>query len=284
MLTLGVSILTNIYNIFLGVIGGIGITMGAHRLFTHRSFKAKPPLRRILMILFVLNGQNSLWEWVRDHRQHHKYSDTDADPHNASRGFFFSHVGWLMSKKHPKVIEIGKGIDMSDIEADSWIMFQKKYLIPIYGLVSIVIPTIIPVMLWNEDLIKSFLVCYVTRTVIVLNCTWCVNSVTHMYGTRPYDKTVLAVQNDYVSAFSFGEGYHNYHHAFPWDYRTSEFGPQNGIVQTLIEYCAKKGWAYDLRSPTEESVKNRVQRKGDNSHYKYGGSNNYDECETRKNL
>uniref|UniRef100_A0A1B0CZP5 Fatty acid desaturase domain-containing protein n=1 Tax=Phlebotomus papatasi TaxID=29031 RepID=A0A1B0CZP5_PHLPP len=248
MLTLSVSILTNIYNIFLGVIGGIGITMGAHRLFTHRSFKAKPPLRRILMILFVLNGQNPLWEWARDHRQHHKYSDTDADPHNASRGFFFSHVGWLMSKKHPKVIELGKGIDMSDIEADSWIMFQKK-------------------------------------TVIVLNCTWCVNSVTHMYGTRPYDKTVLAVQNYYVSAFSFGEGYHNYHHAFPWDYRTSEFGPQNGIVQTLIEYCAKKGWAYDLRSPTEESPqKNRVERTGDNFHHKYGDPDNFYGYETWKNL
>lgn len=70
--------------------------------------------------------QNCLYVWVRDHRQHHKYSDTDADPHNANRGFFFSHVGWLMSRKHPKVIEFGKKIDMSDLEADPMIMFQKK--------------------------------------------------------------------------------------------------------------------------------------------------------------
>lgn len=72
-----------------------------------------------------------MWVWVRDHRQHHKYSDTDADPHNASRGFFFSHIGWLMSRKHPLVIAKGKDIDMSDLEADSLVMFQKKYEKPL---------------------------------------------------------------------------------------------------------------------------------------------------------
>jgi len=67
-----------------------------------------------------------MWVWVRDHRLHHKYSDTDADPHNAQNGFFFSHVGWLLTKKHPQVIEKGKGIDMSDLDADPVVMFQKR--------------------------------------------------------------------------------------------------------------------------------------------------------------
>lgn len=70
--------------------------------------------------------QNCLYVWIRDHRQHHKYSDTVADPHNASRGFFFSHIGWLMVRKHPEVIEKGKKIDMTDIEMDPYAMFQKK--------------------------------------------------------------------------------------------------------------------------------------------------------------
>ncbi|GBP32239.1 Acyl-CoA Delta(11) desaturase [Eumeta japonica] len=74
---------------------GLGITAGAHRLWTHRSYKAKLPLRLILLVLNSLACQNSIIDWVRKHRLHHKYSDTDADPHNASRGFFFSHVGWL---------------------------------------------------------------------------------------------------------------------------------------------------------------------------------------------
>lgn len=66
--------------------------------------------------------------WCRDHRLHHRYSDTDADPHNAKRGFFFSHIGWLMTKKHPLVIQLGKKIDLSDLQSDWMVMFQKKYV------------------------------------------------------------------------------------------------------------------------------------------------------------
>lgn len=74
----------------------------------------------------ILNFQNSMFIWVRDHRLHHRYSDTDGDPHNSKRGFFFCHIGWLMSKKHPYVMELGKMIDMSDLKADWMVMFQKK--------------------------------------------------------------------------------------------------------------------------------------------------------------
>lgn len=105
---------------------GQGVTMGAHRHWSHRSFKAKRWLKIVLLYMHTLAGQNCLWVWVRDHRQHHKFSDTDADPHNANRGFWFSHVGWLCVKKHPKVIEYGKKINMSDIDADPFIMFQKE--------------------------------------------------------------------------------------------------------------------------------------------------------------
>lgn len=105
---------------------GQGVTMGAHRHWSHRAFKAKRWLKIVLLYLHTLAGQNCLWVWVRDHRQHHKYSDTDADPHNANRGFWFSHVGWLCVRKHPKVLEYGKKIDMSDLDADPYIMFQKE--------------------------------------------------------------------------------------------------------------------------------------------------------------
>lgn len=111
---------------FLGFAFTAGVTVGAHRLYTHKSFKATPITRLILLILHVGSGQNSMFIWVRDHRQHHKYSDTDADPHNANRGFFFSHIGWLITRKHPLVIEKGKGIDMSDLNADPLVVFQKK--------------------------------------------------------------------------------------------------------------------------------------------------------------
>lgn len=105
---------------------GMGITAGVHRLWSHRAYKAKLPLRIFLMLCQSLAFQNSIYEWTRDHRVHHKFTDSDADPHNSRRGFFFAHMGWLMCKKHPDVKEKGKQIDMSDLKADPVVMFQKK--------------------------------------------------------------------------------------------------------------------------------------------------------------
>lgn len=118
----------------MGIFGAFGITGGAHRLWAHKSYKAKAPLRIILMILQTLAFQNSIYEWVRDHRVHHKYTDTNADPHNSKRGFFFSHMGWLLCKKHSDVKAKGATIDMSDLESDAIVMFQERLILIIFFL------------------------------------------------------------------------------------------------------------------------------------------------------
>lgn len=105
---------------------GFGTTVGSHRLFTHRTYRAKPFLKFWLLFLQTMSGQEPVLRWVRDHRVHHKYTDTNADPHNSTRGFFFCHMGWLMCKKHPDVIKHGRKIDMSDLEDDKMLQFQKK--------------------------------------------------------------------------------------------------------------------------------------------------------------
>lgn len=94
-------------------------------LLIYQSWKSSISINNSGFYDFVL--QNSVHEWSRDHRVHHKYSETNADPHNAKRGFFFAHMGWLMCRKHPAVKAKGKQIDMSDLEADPIIMFQHKY-------------------------------------------------------------------------------------------------------------------------------------------------------------
>ncbi|NWJ07952.1 SCD5 desaturase, partial [Crypturellus undulatus] len=104
----------------------LGVTAGAHRLWSHRSYKAKLPLRIFLAAANSMAFQNDIYEWSRDHRVHHKYSETDADPHNALRGFFFSHIGWLLVRKHPDVIEKGKKVDVSDLLEDPVVRFQRK--------------------------------------------------------------------------------------------------------------------------------------------------------------
>lgn len=115
-----------VVDFFLLVWNGLGIGCGAHRLWTHRAYKAKLPLRIFLAIGQSIAGQNCIYIWSRDHRIHHKYSDTNADPHNVRRGFFFSHVGWLMTKKHPEVKEKGQKIDLSDLRADPVVKFQER--------------------------------------------------------------------------------------------------------------------------------------------------------------
>lgn len=135
-------------------ISALGITAGAHRLWSHRTYKASLPLRIFLGIAnsmafqvsrrqsranaqFILtfrnvnicspsDPQNDIFEWARDHRVHHKYSETDADPHNAVRGFFFAHIGWLLVRKHPDVIEKGRKLNLGDLLADEVVQFQRK--------------------------------------------------------------------------------------------------------------------------------------------------------------
>lgn len=157
---------------------------------------------------------------------HHKFSETDADPQNAMRGFFFSHIGWLMVKKHPDVIERGRTVDCSDILDDPIVRFQRKYYLALVVLIWGFLPTAIlyyVAFLEKEPLWFCFCV-NIFRYVLSLHCTWSVNSWAHLYGMAPYDINMQAKENRLVSFFTYGEGYHNYHHVFPWDYSASEFG------------------------------------------------------------
>merc|ERR1739838_836347 len=113
-----------LFVIFTIQFSGAGITMGAHRLWAHKTFKAKLPLRIILTIANSMAGENSIYIWSRDHRTHHKCSEKMGDPHNAKRGFFFAHMGWLMVRKHPEVFRAGNKINMTDLESDKIVMFQ----------------------------------------------------------------------------------------------------------------------------------------------------------------
>lgn len=109
--------------------GSYGISSGSHRLWAHKSYKANKKMQAMLLFFQTIAFQNCVIEWVRDHRVHHKFSDTNADPHNASRGFFFSHMGWLMCRKHPDVRKYGARVDMSDLESEPWLRFQRKYVV-----------------------------------------------------------------------------------------------------------------------------------------------------------
>ena len=120
---------TLLWAFILWPITGIGITGGVHRLWSHRSYKASFPLRVYLMLSNSIANQGSIWHWARDHRVHHKHSETNADPHNATRGFFFAHMGWLFVKKHPDIIKAGKQLNYDDLAADSTVVRTFRFLL-----------------------------------------------------------------------------------------------------------------------------------------------------------
>ena len=203
---------------FLCTRSGIGITVGAHRLWSHRSYSAALPVRVFLMLCNSIANQGSILHWARDHRVHHKYSETDADPHNAMRGFFFAHIGWLLLKKHPEVIRAGKELDFSDLYEDPVVMLQRK-LDPWFALyMCFVFPAQIAVKFWGESFWTAFFVAGGLRYVYVLHCTFLVNSAAHLHGDHPYDVMSYPSENPYVSFFAIGEGWHNWHHKYPFDY------------------------------------------------------------------
>ncbi|CAL1678949.1 unnamed protein product [Lasius platythorax] len=247
------------------VLATMGVTAGTHRLWCHRTYKAKWPLRFILMLFQSAAFQNDIYVWVRDHRMHHKYTDTDADPYNASRGFFFSHIGWLMVRKHPDIISKGVTINMSDIEQDPIVIFQRKWYPYLMALCCFIVPMLVPMWAWDESLWYAWHMA-LARYAINLNGTWSVNSVAHIWGVRPYDKSITPTDNLAVSFMAFGEGWHNYHHVFPWDYKGTEFGHYLNLTTTFIDFSAYLGLAYDLKTASADIVKKRALRSSEMSY------------------
>lgn len=255
-------IYTTIYSFVLVYASGLGITGGAHRLWSHKSYKAGFFVETLLMILQTMAGQNSIYTWSRDHRVHHKFSETNADPHNIKRGFFFAHMGWLCCKKHPDVKEKGKLIDMSDLEANPIVMFQHRHFWWLAIMFTMFVPIILPVLLWNESFWTSFVIAFMLRYLVLLHGTWLVNSAAHYYGSRPYDNNIEARESPFVILNFFGEGYHNYHHTFPYDYSTSEYGWLFNITTAFIDICAYFGLVKDRRKVEPETILKRRLRTG----------------------
>ncbi|XP_063976918.1 acyl-CoA Delta(11) desaturase-like [Diachasmimorpha longicaudata] len=258
----------------------LSITAGVHRLWCHRAYKAKAPLRLLLAVLYYSTGENRIIQWVREHRCHHKYADTDGDPHNSQRGFFFSHFGWQMMRKHDAVINGGNTIDLSDVEADPIASFFDKRYVFFKTLFCFFLPVFVPVYFFDQDLKAAIITQWLMRYPYVVNMMFSVNSFAHTYGYRSYDKTIRPAENGIISLLMVGEGWHNYHHAFPWDYKASELGWALFNRTTFwINFFAKIGWAYDLREATPDHLKRIIERKGDGTHPIHGIAKKDDEIE-----
>jgi len=170
-------------------------------------------------------------------------------------------MGWLMVKKHPEVIKKGKAIDLSDLHAEPVVMFQHRHWVKMGLLFNVIIPTLMP-MLWGESAWNGFFVAFVLRYLVTLHITWTVNSLSHMFGYKPYDTRIAPNQNWFVATFALGEGWHNFHHTFPHDYATSELKWTINTTTWLIDFLSLFGICYDRRKITDKVIENRKLRTG----------------------
>ncbi|PWY73126.1 delta-9 desaturase isoenzyme B [Aspergillus sclerotioniger CBS 115572] len=213
---------TLIWSLIYYLITMISITAGYHRLWSHRTYTAATPLRLLLALFGAGAIQGSIKFWARNHRLHHRYTDTPLDPYNITQGFFHAHILWtiLHQPPHPKPKPT---INITDLTTDPIIQTQHKHYLPLCITMGWLFPSLIAGFLWN-DWVGGFLYAGILRAFFVNQATFCVNSLAHWIGGRPFDERKSARESVVVAMVTLGEGYHNYHHVFPGDYRCGRSG------------------------------------------------------------
>lgn len=220
----------------------LGITAGYHRLWSHRSYNASFPLQYFLLAGGTSAVQGSCYWWARAHRAHHRHTDTDLDPYNSNRGLLWTHIGWMIFKSN---LRSGPA-DISDLRHDPLIQWQHRHYFVLLATFGIVLPAVIPGLLWN-DWLGGICFAFALRLTIAHHSTFCINSVAHWLGSTPYDD-VLSPRDHFFSAMlTMGEGYHNFHHQFPMDYRNAFHWYQYDPTKWFIALCGMLGLASHLR-------------------------------------
>jgi stearoyl-CoA desaturase (Delta-9 desaturase) len=214
------------------------LSAGYHRLFSHRAYEAHPVLRALLLLFGAASFQNSALVWAADHRRHHQRVDSPLDPYSIRQGFWHAHVGWVLHRT-PNATEMWP---VPDLERDRMIVWQHKYY-PLWGmLMGLVIPTAIG---WAfGDPLGAFIFAGGLRLVFVYHVTFSINSFAHTLGTQPYSDRNSSRDSFIAAVLSMGEGYHNFHHTFPADYRNGvrayQFDPSKWTIRLLAAFGLTK--------------------------------------------
>lgn len=215
--------------------------MGYHRLYAHKSYEAHPLLEGFL--LFISSGafQGSALKWASDHRIHHKYEDTDRDPYSIKKGFWYAHIGWMMLHD-----AVSLPINAPDLEKKKWIKFQNDNYLLCAIVVGYIVPLLIGAMLGNAFL--GLVIAGGIRIFLTQQSTFFVNSLSHMFGDTPYSSEKTAKDSFFVAVLTHGEGYHNFHHKFQFDYRNGIKWYQWDPTKWSIQFASLIGLAQKLKT------------------------------------
>jgi stearoyl-CoA desaturase (Delta-9 desaturase) len=210
---------------------GVSITAGYHRLFAHRTYRASPPVRWFFLIFGAASFQNSALSWSADHRAHHTDTDGPGDPHAVTRGVWWAHMGWLSYRRQASA-DVSR---LGDLYALRSLRLQHRFSAAVAVGVGLLVPMGIA-SFWGDPW-GGLLVAGLLRAALMLQSTFCVNSLAHMIGRRTYSESVSARDSVLTALVTFGEGYHSFHHRFPYDYRNAvrwwQYDPGKWVIWTL---------------------------------------------------
>jgi stearoyl-CoA desaturase (delta-9 desaturase) len=237
---------------------GLGITAGYHRLWAHSSYKATTPLKIFLAAMGAGAVEGSIRWWSRDHRAHHRYTDTSKDPYSVRKGLLYSHLGWMVFKQNPK--RTGR-TDITDLNEDPIVVWQHRNFIKCVITMGLVFPTLVCGLGWG-DWLGGYVYAGILRICFVQQATFCVNSLAHWLGDQPFDDRNSPRDHVITALVTLGEGYHNFHHEFPSDYRNAIEWYQYDPTKWAITFWKWTGLAYDLKQfRANEIEKGRVQQQ-----------------------
>ncbi|PCH38512.1 delta 9-fatty acid desaturase protein [Wolfiporia cocos MD-104 SS10] len=231
-------------------ITGLGITAGYHRLWSHRSYNASKPLQYFLAMAGAGAVQGSIRWWCRGHRAHHRYTDTELDPYDANKGFLWSHVGWMIVKPRRKP----GTADVSDLTKDPVVRWQHCWYVYLILAMGFLLPTVVAGLGWS-DWRGGFFFAGAARLCFVHHSTFCVNSLAHWLGEKPFDDKHTPRDHVITALVTVGEGYHNFHHQFPMDYRNAIKWYQYDPTKWFIWACHKAGLASHLKTFPDNEVR-----------------------------
>jgi len=226
---------------------GLGVTAGYHRLFSHRAYQTVWPVRLVLLCLSAASFENSALQWCSSHRVHHRHVDQDLDPYNSTKGFWYAHWLWVMEATTTPIDGV------ADLEKDPLIRWQHRHHFLIGGLVTLLPPLLVG--LYRHNVAGYLIIAVLLRIVVTHHTTFFINSAAHFFGTRPYTDANTARDNAFLAPFTYGEGYHNYHHMWQWDYRNGvkwyQFDPTKWLIFAL--HCL--GLATALRRVPDAAIR-----------------------------
>ena len=245
----------------------LGLTVGFHRLFTHRSFECGPALRMTLGVLGCMGAQGPIQFWVGTHRRHHITSDTEEDPHSphvfgngfgaVCQGWWHAHLGWMLRAELSGLVP-----HIRDLRRDAVVLRCDRYYF-VWVTLGLLLPGLVGAAIGGDmaSFLRGVLWGGLVRIVLVHHVTWSINSICHMVGSAPFATGDHSRNNLACALLSFGEGWHNNHHAAPASARHGFSAWQPDVAWWFIRACERLGWAWNVRRPDLGLLERKIHSK-----------------------